>query len=112
MNIFDKETYVFDLDGTLCSQETEYNLAKPLTERIKKVNELYDAGFRIIIYTARGMNRFNGDTEECYRNFYALTSKQLEKWNVKYHQLLLGKPAAIHYIDDKAINDKDFFEDK
>ena len=40
-----------------------------------------------------------------------LTLNQLEEWNVKYHELILGKPNADVYVDDKAINDLDFFND-
>lgn len=43
-------TYVFDLDGTLCSDSMgTYRFAQPLIERIKHVNSLYDEGNVIII---------------------------------------------------------------
>ena len=49
------KSYCFDLDGTLCTNtEGEYAQALPLPERILKVNELYDKGNKILIYTARG----------------------------------------------------------
>jgi hypothetical protein len=54
--------YVIDIDGTICtSSNGNYTLAKPLKKRIKKINLLYDNGNDIILYTARGMNTFNGD---------------------------------------------------
>jgi len=28
----------------------------------------------------------------------------LEEWNIKYHELILGKPYADYYIDNKGIN--------
>jgi len=31
-------------------------------------------------------------------------------WGCKYHQLFLGKPSGDFYIDDKGINDTDFFD--
>jgi hypothetical protein len=34
---------------------------------------------------------------------------QLELWGCKYHELIMGKPSADYYIDDKAIKDNDFF---
>ena len=41
-------TYVFDIDGTICSHTYgSYDEAKPDVERIKKVNELYDEGSKI-----------------------------------------------------------------
>ena len=57
------------------------------------------------------MNRFNGDVEKVYKVFYDLTFKQLKEWGVKYHYFELGKLSYDLWIDDKAINDKDFFED-
>ena len=41
--------------------------------------------------------------------FFNLTKMQLDIWGCKYHDLILGKPSADYYIDDKAINDYDFF---
>ena len=38
-----------------------------------------------------------------------LTEKQLEKWGVKYQELLFGKPHADVFIDDKAVSDTDWF---
>ena len=33
--------YVFDIDGTVCTQTTgDYTLAKPLSKRIEKINKL------------------------------------------------------------------------
>jgi len=95
--------YCFDLDGTLCSTtEGDYEKSEPLMNRISKVNDLYEAGHKILIFTARGSTTAI-DWEK-------LTSKQLEKWGVKHHQLLMGKPYADFFIDDKGISDFDFFE--
>ena len=71
---------------------------------IKVVNSLFDEGNYIIIYTARGMSTYSGDSSLAYHHLFSLTRKQLKEWGVKYHQLVMGK---IHYdvlIDDKAIN--------
>jgi capsule biosynthesis phosphatase len=103
-------TYIFDLDGTLCTQTSgDYANAQPLVVNIKVVNALYNEGYKIIIYTARGMGRSSNDPKFANENFYELTVQQLERWNVKYHELFLGKPAGDYYIDDKAIRAEDFF---
>ena len=95
--------YCFDLDGTLCSHESDYNLAKPINERIKVVNSLYDENNVIIIDTARGSTTGV--------DWYEITQNQLKKWNVKYHELRVGKKLNYDIIvDDKAINDKLFFK--
>ncbi len=100
----------FDLDDVLCYRNSEegkinkYYSCRPINAMINIVNECYDDGNKIIIYTARGMSGFNGNVSEIYSNLYQLTLDQLDSWGVKYHQLVMGK---IHYdllIDDKAVN--------
>lgn len=90
-----------DLDGTLCSHEEDYSLAKPFSHRIKRLNKLYKK-YKIIIDTARG--------SETGIDWEKITKKQLDKWGVKYDILRVGKKlAADLYIDDRGMNDKDFF---
>ena len=89
--------YCFDIDGTLCTNtEGEYEKAQPLYEVIEQVNKLYDKGYRILLYTARGTT-----TGIDWRE---VTKSQMQKWGVRYHELYLGKPTAHVYIDDKAVN--------
>lgn len=104
-------TYVFDIDGTICTKvdDGNYTNSKPLVDRIKIINNLYDNGNTIIFQTARGMGRYNNNNEKANDAFYELTVKQLSLWGVKYHQLFLGKPSGDIYVDDKGIRDLDFF---
>lgn len=88
--------YVIDLDGTLCTQEKDYSFAKPIENRIKKVNDLYNNGNVIIIFTARG--------SETDIDWSDTTLKQLREWGLKYHHLIFGKPSADYYIDDRNID--------
>ena len=97
--------YIFDIDGTLCSlvKNAEYSKAQPLKERIKKVNDLYNEGHYIKLYTARGSTTGI--------NWEETTKKQLEKWDLKYHELLMNcKPHGDLFVDDKAINADLFFD--
>jgi len=108
--IVSKKTYVFDLDGTLCTNtEGDYHRALPIKERIEVVNDLYDKGNKIIILTARGMGRHHNSQPLAMAEFYELTRDQLNDWGIKYNQLFLGKPAGDIYIDDKGEKDEDFF---
>lgn len=96
--------YCFDLDGTLCTQQPDglYENARPYPERIAKVNKLFAEGHAILIDTARG--------SVTGRDWKELTEKQLQKWGVDYHELRVGKKSyAEKYIDDRAVNAKDFF---
>jgi hypothetical protein len=89
--------YCFDIDGTLCTiTNGAYAQAEPFTERISVVNALYAAGHRIKLFTARGTT-----TGIDWR---PLTERQLVQWQVCYHELILGKPEADVFIDDKAFN--------
>ena len=101
------KTYVFDLDNTLCYNEGEhldYKSSKPHLDRIKIVNDLYEQGCKIIIDTARG--------SETGINWFSITESQLKEWKLKYHVLRCGiKFAADVYVDDKAINDLNFFRE-
>ena len=92
-----KRVYCFDIDGTLCTNtEGAYETAEPFTDVIVEVNRLYDAGHTLLLMTARGWT-----TGIDWRE---LTEKQMQQWGVKYHRLIMGKPTADIYIDDKAIN--------
>ena len=106
--------YVFDIDGTICKklcelENQDYRESTPYKDRIKKVNKLYDEGHTIIFQTARGMGRNDNNPQKAIEEFYSLTEDQLNRWGCKYHMLFLGKPAADVYVDDKGINDEDFF---
>jgi len=110
------KTYVFDIDGTICRKLCEldgadYRDAEPIIARISRVNALFDAGNTIIYQTARGMGRHNNNAALAIQDFYLMTKKQLSAWGAKHHLLILGKPAADFYIDDKGVNDEDFFRD-
>jgi hypothetical protein len=97
----DMSIYCFDLDNTLCvSDGDDYEKSSPIIERILSVNSLFHSGNHIIICTARGS--LSG------LDWSHLTKKQLKMWGVNYHELWFEKPYADFYIDDKAINDKDF----
>jgi|TARA_R110001592_G_scaffold292525_1_gene562010 histidinol phosphatase-like enzyme len=95
--------YFVDIDNTICeSTNSDYNNSIPLKGNIKKINHLYDNGNRIIYWTARGSNSGIDWSD--------FTEKQLNEWNVKYHELKMNKPHYDVWIDDKAINSIDYFK--
>lgn len=98
--------YCFDLDNTLCLTKSNiYEESKPIKERIETVNRLYEEGNTIIIDTARGC--VSG------KNWWYFTVEQLKRWGVKFHTLRTGiKFGADIFVDDRAFNDKDFFDGK
>ena len=63
------KTIAFDLDDVLCWHSPEYDklgvdkylYCEPIDSAIDMVNEYFDSGNRIIIYTARGMSICKGE---------------------------------------------------
>mgnify|MGYP003126464835 CR=1 FL=1 len=94
--------YVFDIDGTICTNTNgDYEKALPFQEIVDKINELYKSGNTIKMMTARGSTTGIDWTD--------LTARQLELWDVKYHELIMNKkPHADVFVDDKAINVSSF----
>ena len=89
--------YCFDIDGTICTNtEGDYEKAKPFLDVVAEVNRLYYTGNRILLNTARG-----GTTGTDWTD---VTKHQLKKWGVHYHELIMTKPTADVFIDDRAIN--------
>lgn len=95
--------YFIDYDGTLTTDEGEPYWVDPLDdypreEMIELVNDLYNKGNTIVIYTAR--------REEVREE----VEYYLNKWDVKYHALRMEKPGFDLLIDDRAISDEEALE--
>ena len=96
-----------DIDNTICYYEDEfkgkmdYSKALPYIDRIKKINNLFDKGHKIVYWTARG-----SVTQKLWFN---ITYKQLTQWECKFHELRMGKPAYDLFIDDKNVNSETYF---
>ena len=108
--------YCVDIDGTICSPTVgrAYEKAEPWKQRIDKLNKLYDEGHYIIYFTARAMGRFSEEEylvagAKASAVLFELTQSQLKEWGAKYHELIMGKPHADYFIDDKGINSDEFF---
>ena len=89
------KTFCFDIDGVIMTlvEDNDYNKAEPIKENINVINRLYKQGHYIILHTARGYV-----TKIDWRE---TTERQLMEFDVKYHELHFGKPAADFYIDDR-----------
>ena len=90
-----------DIDETICFYPgtRRYDLSEPNQENIDKINKLYDEGWKIVYWTARGSVSRKDYTEH--------TRSQLDSWGCKYHDLVTGtsenpKPHFDLVIDDKA----------
>ena len=84
-----------DIDGTICTTVSDYNLAQPIVEHVDKINKLFDDGHRIVYYTARG--------QKSKKDWSELTMKQLMEWGCKFHELKMNhKPHYDLLICDKS----------
>ena len=105
-------TFVIDLDDTICFTENrDFKNSNPYKEVVNKINELYDKGWKIIIFTARGAKSCATllDREIKYRG---ITEAWLNRNNVKYTELVFGKMNADYYVDDKNMSIEEFINFK
>ena len=92
-----KQKVYVDIDETICFYEVDriYENTTPNLDNVKKINKLYDDGWEVTYYTARGS--LSGE------DYYPLTKEQLDSWGCKYHYLSCGeKPLYDLIIDDRA----------
>ena len=84
---------ICDMDGTICSEEKTYSraLASVKDGAKESLEDLKSRGYKIIIYSARSWQE------------YEMTEDWLNKNNIPYDQLILGKPIGDYWIDDRAI---------
>lgn len=86
--------YNIDIDGILChnTHHTNSSNAKPIAQSIKEINSLYGNKNKLVLFTSR-------PTKDRRK-----TVKWLKCNEVNYNKLIMDKPVADVYIDDKAIN--------
>ena len=89
-------TLLIDIDGTLTdTPNTHYGWATPDESVIAIVNELYDRGNCIKIFSSRGSS--SGIDQR------PMTINQLKDWGVNYHELIMNKPSHDLHVDDATI---------
>ena len=100
-------TIAIDIDGTVAdSRGIDFSRAdwdpsvlmkaKPIAEAKRVIRKLYKAGHKIVFHTSR---------PECRR---AVTVMWLKKHGFPYHHIEMRKFVAHIYIDDRAINGRDW----
>ena len=96
------KTIIVDVDGVIAKTNNgDYATAEPLKHGIEQINKLYHAGYHIILFTARYGDREAGCIQRQYNRGYEELKNWLWSYGVQFHELWLGKPAGILYIDDK-----------
>tara|TARA_Y100001970_G_C14256359_1_gene875753 strand:+ start:13 stop:366 length:354 start_codon:yes stop_codon:yes gene_type:complete len=98
-----KIIFCFDIDNTICKTKGKnYSNSKPNKNAINLINKLYDRGHIIKIHTARYMGRSKDNINKANKKGFKFTYNQLKKWNLKFNKLIITKPSADIFIDDKA----------
>jgi hypothetical protein len=93
----------FDIDNTLCTTcKSDYKNSKPIKKNISLVNQLHSKNYYIKIFTSRFMARSKERSSLAKKKGFDFTKKQLKGWNLKYDELIFGKPSFDLLIDDKA----------
>ena len=92
-----KPTIVIDIDGVLCSEGGAYQTRTPNRRMIDRVLEVSER-YYIVLWTARPVSA------------QKVTVAWLS-WNgVVYDKLLLGKPRAMYYVDDRGMSPERFLD--
>lgn len=91
-------TIMVDLDGVICTEERVFDrpLATPIRGAKEALAALRAAGHTIIIYTARGWAE------------YRVTKQWLDDHGMSYDAIHMGKPIAHLWIDDRALQFKNW----
>ena len=100
------KTIAFDLDDVICWHRSDYDRlgigkyrhCEPIEAGVELVNEYYDRGYKIIIYTARGMGIYNGDVNLIYE------TKRMIKMEILWIECLLLLSRTAEALKD-SIND-------
>lgn len=110
----DDLTFVFDIDGTLCpikKKDEKYEDLVPYKEMVDRIKEYKESGARIVLFTSRNMNSYNGNIGLINANTAKVLLEWLEKWEIPYDEIIYGKPWPGHrgyYVDDRTVRPDEF----
>lgn len=100
---------ICDIDDTISvTTNRDWENATPVTQVIDKINSLYDMGWEVWLFTARGQISCNGSLSARVSKYKKQIESWLKKHNVKYHKLSFQKELATYYIDDKSLTPEQF----
>jgi capsule biosynthesis phosphatase len=114
--MYDDITLIFDVDGTLCpikNKDEKYEDLIPDEEMVNKLKEYKKEGAKIVLFSSRNMNSYNGNLGLINANTAVIMQEWLKKWNIPYDEILFGKPWPGHrglYIDDRSVRPDEFLE--
>ena len=102
---------VTDVDDTiLFTENRDYANSRPNQPVIDGLRKLEQNGWKIVLMSARGMGRSNGDIDSVIEDVSAEIERFVEKYDVPCHEIVLAKPFANYYVDDKALRPEEFVD--
>jgi len=93
-----------DIDGTICHNKKPgeiYDDVIPFPDAVQALKDWKTEGHYIILQTARHMRTYNGNEGKILGKLGYLYL-WLDKWEIPYDEIYVGKPDADIFIDDKA----------
>lgn len=109
-------SFVFDIDGTICpikKKEEKYEDLVPFADVVEKIRYYHENGAKIVLFTSRNMNSYNGNLGLINKNTAKILNEWLEKWEIPYDEILFGKPWPGHkgfYVDDRSVRPDEFLK--
>lgn len=112
--MFSEYSFVFDIDGTICKikgKGERYEDLVPYPEIVEKMRYYKEQGAKIILYTSRNMNSYNGNLGLINVHTAPVLLEWLKKWGIPYDEIVYGKVWPGHkgfYVDDRTIRPDEF----
>lgn len=109
-------TFILDIDGTLCpikEKEEKYEDLIPYANIVERIRYYSHNGARIVLFTSRNMNSYNGCIGLINKNTARILLEWLEKWEIPYDEIIYGKPWPGHkgfYVDDRTVRPDEFLK--
>lgn len=111
---YNEFSFIFDIDGTICpikKKDEKYEDLIPYIDIVEKLRDYKNSGAKIILFTSRNMNSYNGNIGIINKNTAKVLLEWLDKWEIPYDEIFYGKPWPGHkgfYIDDRSIRPNEF----
>lgn len=114
--MYEGMTFVMDIDGTICPikrKDQQYIDLVPYPDIVAKMKEYKAGGARIVLYSSRNMNSYNGNIGLINANTAKVLLQWLDKWEIPYDEIFYGKPWPGHrgfYVDDRCVRPDEFLK--
>lgn len=112
--MYKEYTFIFDIDGTLCpikTKDQEYADLVPYPEMLEKIRYYKENGAKIVFFTSRNMNTYQGNLGLINKNTAPVLTEWLKKWDIPYDEIVYGKLWPGHkgfYVDDRTVRPDEF----